>query len=62
MLYSGDLVQNKKTGKVGVVYDYFYDTGNDKHLVKVYYDKSPNIWVRASCFTLVTGLSARYKI
>ena len=48
----GDLIKNRRTGRLGIVYDSSKDSAR-KLLVRVYYEESQFIWVRAANFTIV---------
>jgi hypothetical protein len=58
-MYKGDLVCNKRTGVVGVVYDQTYDSARDHFLVRVYYSGAPKIWIRSSCFDVIAQSSEK---
>ena len=56
----GDLIKNRRTGQLAIVYDFGW--GSQRQLlVRVYYEDSPPIWVRAANFLMVRSRGSSAK-
>lgn len=49
----GDLVENKRSGEVGIVLDSAIDEMRDHSLIKIFIEGQSTVWVRASWYKVV---------